>query len=89
MLAAAVLRAIELRRPVLRSTTTGVTAAIAANGRVVARLGGSSADYLLIDVVPAKEASGFSRFGHLPLMVVVGSLLVARASRIAMADTKK
>jgi apolipoprotein N-acyltransferase len=81
MLAAAILRAIEVRRPVVRSTTTGITAAIDSSGRVIASLPVKEEGFLVVDVVPGSENSGFIRFGHLPLtLVVVGwaSVLAAR-----------
>lgn len=79
MLAAAILRAIEVRRPIVRSTTTGITAAIDARGRVIASLPVKDEAFLVIDVVPGSKESGFLRFGHLPLTLVV----VAWASALA------
>jgi len=53
MLAAAVLVAIETRTPLLRATPTGISAAIDARGRVVARLQRAETGALVADVVPA------------------------------------
>lgn len=61
MLAAGVLRAIETRRPLLRVTPSGVTAAIDARGRVVARLATGRADVLVVDVVPGRAGSEAAR----------------------------
>jgi len=61
--AAAVFRAVETRRPVLRATNTGVTAAIDSMGHVVARLPSERLDSLTVDVVPAREISPYVRFG--------------------------
>lgn len=61
MLAAAVLRAIETRRPLLRATASGITAAIDARGRVVGRLPTGSASVLVVDVVPVRSAHAAAR----------------------------
>jgi apolipoprotein N-acyltransferase len=56
MLAAAVLRAIATRRPLLRATPTGITAAIDARGRVVAQLARGVSGALVVDVWPVRES---------------------------------
>ena len=55
MLAAAVLRAVATRRPLLRATPTGITAAIDARGRVVAQLARGVPGALVVDVWPVRE----------------------------------
>ncbi|HEB90348.1 MAG TPA: apolipoprotein N-acyltransferase, partial [Deltaproteobacteria bacterium] len=82
MLAASVLRAIEERRPVLRSTTVGITAAIDAHGRIPARLPRSGEGVLVVDVVPEHAGSGFARWGHAPVGLIVVAWLVFRSIRI-------
>ena len=84
MLAAAILRAIEVRRPVVRSTTTGITAAIDAWGRVIARLPVKGEGFLVVDVVPGSRTSGFIRFGHLPLTLIVMGWAGVLAGRYAV-----
>lgn len=84
MLAAAILRAIEVRRPLLRSTTTGITAAIDAKGRVIARLPLKDEGFVVVDVVPGSKTSGFIRFGHLPLTLVVMGWASILAGRYAV-----
>ena len=81
MLAASVLRAIEERRPVLRSTTVGITAAIDAHGRIPARLPRSGEGVLVVDVVPEHAGSGFARWGHAPVGLIVFAWLVFRSIR--------
>jgi apolipoprotein N-acyltransferase len=61
--AAAVIRAIETRRPLLRATNTGVTAAVDAWGRVVARLPSGQVGALVVDVRPAHAITLAVRFG--------------------------
>ena len=62
-LAAATYRALESGRPMLRATNTGITAAIDAHGRVVARLAPDRAGALAVDVVPAHGTTPYRRFG--------------------------
>lgn len=52
--AAAIFRAVETRRPLLRSTNTGITAAIDAAGRVAARLPTERAAALAVEVRPGR-----------------------------------
>jgi apolipoprotein N-acyltransferase len=82
--AAAVIRAIETRRPLLRATNTGVTAAIDARGRVVARLPDGETGALVVDVQPAHGITPAVRFGDwVPWASLVGlvvALLLARNS---------
>ena len=61
--AAAVFRAIETRRPLLRSTNTGITAAIDAAGRVVARLPPEHAGALEVEVLPSRASTWAVRLG--------------------------
>jgi apolipoprotein N-acyltransferase len=62
-LTAAVLRAIELRRPVLRATSDGITVAIDQAGRVVGRLEDRSPGALAVDVWPQSALSSATRAG--------------------------
>ena len=61
--AAAIMRAVETRRPVLRSTQTGITAAIDSGGRVRARLPAERAGALEIEVRPSREKTWATRLG--------------------------
>jgi apolipoprotein N-acyltransferase len=63
-LAAAVFRAVELGRPLLRSTNTGVTAAIDARGRTLARLPRDRADAVTVDFQPARGRTLTARTGN-------------------------
>ena len=82
-LAAAVLRAIELRRPLLRATTTGISAAIDPAGRVVAVLPENRAGRLLLDVRPGRRSSFYARWGD-----VVGWVALASAVIITATDAR-
>jgi len=63
-LAAAVFRSIELNRPILRATNTGLTAAIDSRGRVVAQLPPERLGGLAVRVRPASEHTVYYRFGY-------------------------
>jgi apolipoprotein N-acyltransferase len=62
-LAAAVYRAIEVHRPLVRSTTTGVTAVIDAVGRVRAELALEQPAALTAEVEPSREQTAYTRYG--------------------------
>ncbi|MCP4004059.1 MAG: hypothetical protein GY725_07685 [bacterium] len=63
-LGAAVLRAIELRRPLLRATSDGITVAIDSGGRVVGRLPARQPAMLEVRVWPGRDTTVFQRFGN-------------------------
>lgn len=62
-LAAAVFRAIETGRPVLRATRTGLTAAIDARGNVVVRLVPDTPGEVVVDARPANATTIYRRIG--------------------------
>jgi len=62
-LLAAPLRAIELGRPLLRATSSGITVAIDSAGRVAARAPVQAPATLRVDVWPGGRATLFTRFG--------------------------
>jgi apolipoprotein N-acyltransferase len=66
-LAAAMYRAIETGRPLLRATHTGITVALDARGRVVARLPRDVPGTRAIDVEPGRGITPYTRFGDAPL----------------------
>jgi apolipoprotein N-acyltransferase len=72
MLAAAVLRAMETGRPVLRATTTGITAAIDGDGRVSGRLPRGRPGTLRIEsrLSDAPITTFYSRIGDGPVIMV-------------------
>jgi apolipoprotein N-acyltransferase len=75
-LAQARMRAIEEGLPVLRSTTTGISAVIDANGVVRAHIASGKADALHGLVPAAKPPTLFARLGHLLTLGWAGLLLV-------------
>lgn len=75
-LAGAVFRAIETRRPMLRSTHTGITVAIDARGRIVGRLPMNTLAALEVEVMPNSELTPYVKMGD----VVAWSALVLTAA---------
>jgi apolipoprotein N-acyltransferase len=80
-LQASQMRALESGRWMVRSTNTGVTAAIDEHGRVVSRLPAFTTGTLLADVVPRSGMTPYARAGNLPLLAIVGAVLVALRPR--------
>ena len=76
-LAAAMYRAIETRRPLLRATHTGITAGLDAEGRVVARLPRDVPAVLALDVVPGAGLTLYTRLGDVPLLGLSAAVLAA------------
>lgn len=81
-LAQARLRAIEEGLPVLRATTTGVSAVIDAEGGLVESLALDTEGHIETPLPPARPATPFARFGQLLTLLVAGLLLaIAVATR--------
>lgn len=80
-LAHAVFRAVELRTPIVRATTTGVSALIDARGAVLARLE-SGARGTLHGTLRANAAPTLvGRFGDAPALILLGLALAASLAR--------
>ena len=81
-LQASQMRALETGRWMVRSTNTGVTAAIDERGRVVSRLPEYTQGTLLVDVVPRIGMTPYARTGNLPtLAIVAAALFILRRRR--------
>jgi len=85
-LAQARLRAIEEGLPVVRSTQTGVSAVIDANGVVQASIPLGKADAIELPLPPALEPTPFARFGNViplifALLLAVSAVALARMRR--------
>jgi apolipoprotein N-acyltransferase len=79
-------RAIEEGLPVIRSTPTGITGVIDAQGRVVERLPSHAEGVIDTRVPEAAAATLYSRFGNLlplafALLLVAGAIAVRRKTR--------
>jgi apolipoprotein N-acyltransferase len=72
-------RALEFRRPIVRSTNTGITTVIYPDGRVGRQLLTGEQDVLDFNLeLPAKaEHTFYQRFGMLPLLGLWGLLAIA------------
>ena len=84
----AAMRALELGRPMLRATNTGITSAIAHDGREIARLPWFTTDVLEISIRGREGETPYMRFGDALMLVlcaalIAGSLMTRRARRKA------
>ena len=82
-LQASQMRALETGRWMVRSTNTGVTAAIDERGRVVSRLPAFTRGTLLADVVPREGMTPYARTGNLPALAITLAAIVALRRRRA------
>jgi apolipoprotein N-acyltransferase len=82
-LAAAVFRAVELARPLLRATNTGVTAAIDARGRILARLAPDRPSAATVEVRPGGGLTPYARMGDaFAWLAAAAALLAAGAGAV-------
>ena len=80
------MRALELARPMLRATNTGVTAAIDHRGQVIARLPGHEFGTLSVSIAPATGLTPFARWANLPAWLLAIGLLVVGCWLARQAD---
>jgi apolipoprotein N-acyltransferase len=73
-LQASQMRALETGRWMVRSTNTGVTAAIDPSGRVVKRLPWFTAGTLLTEVVPMGGLTPYARWGNYAALILIAAL---------------
>jgi apolipoprotein N-acyltransferase len=74
----AAMRALELGRPMLRATNTGITSAIAHDGRVIAQLPWFTQDILEVDIAGRQGDTPFVRWGD-ALAATLAALVLAAA----------
>lgn len=70
------LRAMETGRYLVRATNTGITAVIAPDGAVTARLPSFVADVLEAEAVPYAGATPYVRWGNGPVVALAGVMLL-------------
>jgi len=68
-------RAIEFRRPMIRATSTGISAVIDARGRVTRQLGTGVRGTLVADVTPRRGATPLVYSGPWPILVGMAIML--------------
>jgi len=76
------MRALELGRPLLRATNTGVTAIIDAQGRVTARAPVFETTVLTGEISGRRGYTPFARWRNLPLIALLAILVIAGATII-------
>ncbi|MCK8516236.1 apolipoprotein N-acyltransferase [Methylonatrum kenyense] len=70
------MRARETGRPLLRSTNTGITAAVDHRGRVVARAPQFSVEALAAEITPMQGSTLYTRTGDLPVLLTLAGMLL-------------
>jgi len=81
-LQAARLRALETGRPMLRATNTGMTAAIAADGRIIDVLPAFTAGALQVEVRGHQGLTPYARWANVPLWLLALALPCSVAARL-------
>jgi apolipoprotein N-acyltransferase len=75
------MRALETGRPLLRATNTGITSAIAHDGREIARLPWFTRDILEVEVTGRQGVTPFVRFGDAPAALAAAALFALAVLR--------
>jgi apolipoprotein N-acyltransferase len=77
----AAMRALELGRPMLRSTNTGITSAIGHDGRVIALLPWFTRDILEVSIAGRRGETPYLRFGDAPVLAITCAVPVFALAR--------
>ena len=77
----AAMRSIELGRPMLRATNTGITSAIGHDGRVIAELPWFTRGVLEVAIAGRRGETPYVRFGDAIALAVASALLALAAAR--------
>lgn len=74
------MRALELGKPLIRATNTGVTAVIDERGKVMTQIPQFEATVLSTEIRPTLGETPFKRFGNLPIYLLSLCLILIHAS---------
>ena len=75
-LAIAQMRSLEMQKPMIRVTNSGITAYINEKGEVVKRLPNNVDGALQMNFVPTKGMTPYVRFGNIPLYILLVLLII-------------
>ena len=75
-LAIAQMRSLEMQKPMIRVTNSGITAYINEKGEVVKRLPSNVDGALQMNFVPTKGMTPYVRFGNIPLYILLVLLII-------------
>ena len=70
-LAIAQMRSLEMQKPMIRVTNSGITAYINEKGEIVKRLDSNIDGVLEMDFVPTKGMTPYVRLGNIPLYIIL------------------
>lgn len=74
------MRALEMGRPLVRATNTGITATVDHRGRETARIPQFAVDALLAEVTPMQGMTPYMRWGNWPVLAMVLLTLLGLAA---------
>ena len=83
-------RAIEVRRPLIRATNTGISTAILANGKILSqsKMDKSWATVLEIPYIKSAEQTAYTRWGHFDFIIYILAIILIIAKGLYVQHKK-